>query len=153
MKIALACIFAVLILFTVPVIAVNADQENTIPSWIKQTMDFWVQGISTDREFLIAIEYMLGEGIITVDEPAVDVLTIGFIPVEKADKISTQATAPRVVFRIKLELTKSIAHNIDGQRALLQAVSGLERISILKICYARRAGLVAALLQHQLLFQ
>ena len=56
MKIALACIFAVLILFTVPVIAANADQENTIPSWIKQTMDFWVQGISTDREFLSAIE-------------------------------------------------------------------------------------------------
>ena len=62
MKIALACIFAVLILFTVPVIVANADQENTIPSWIKQTMDFWVQGISTDREFLSAIEYMLGEG-------------------------------------------------------------------------------------------
>ena len=99
MKIALACIFAVLILFTVPVIAVNADQENTIPSWIKQTMDFWVQGISTDREFLSAIEYMLGEGIITVDEPAVDVLTIGFIPVEKADKISTQATALELYFR------------------------------------------------------
>ena len=93
MKIALACIFAVLILFTVPVIVANATQENTIPSWIKQTMDVWVQGISTDREFLSAIEYMLGEGIITVDKPAVEMLTIGFIPVEKADKISTQATA------------------------------------------------------------
>ena len=102
MKIALACIFAVLILFTVPVIAVNADQENTIPSWIKQTMDFWVQGISTDREFLSAIEYMLGEGIITVDEPAVDVLTIGFIPVEKADKISTQATALELYLEDKM---------------------------------------------------
>ena len=54
MKIALACIFAVLILFTVPVIVANATQENTIPSWIKQTMDVWVQGISTDREFLSA---------------------------------------------------------------------------------------------------
>ena len=40
MKIALACIFAVLILFTVPVIAANADQENTIPSWIKTNHGF-----------------------------------------------------------------------------------------------------------------
>ena len=70
--------FAVLILFTVPVIVANATQENTIPSWIKQTMDIWVQGISTDREFLSAIEYMLGEGIITVDKPAVEMLTIGY---------------------------------------------------------------------------
>ncbi len=91
MKIVLGCIFAVLIIFAVPVFAANA-QENTVPAWIKKSAEIWIQGHSSDREFLNAIKYLIGEEIITVDDTEIDTLTIGFIPVEKAQTVSTQAT-------------------------------------------------------------
>ena len=42
---------------------VNA-QENTIPSWIKNTVKFWVDEQVTDIEFINALEYMINNKII-----------------------------------------------------------------------------------------
>ena len=44
---------------------VNA-QENTIPSWIKNTAKFWIDEQVTDIEFINALEYMINNNIINV---------------------------------------------------------------------------------------
>ncbi len=74
---------------------VSAQEE--IPNWIKTTAGFWVDGVSSDNEFVSAIEFLIGEGIIQVpgisSSPDVDTITIGFIPVEKAGELTSKAEA------------------------------------------------------------
>jgi phosphonate transport system substrate-binding protein len=71
-------------------------QSDSVPSWIKNTASFWVDGNVSDSEFLNAMEFLIGEGIIQVpgeSVPDVDTITIGFIPVEKADELTPKAEA------------------------------------------------------------
>ncbi|MDI1496342.1 MAG: Phosphonate ABC transporter, periplasmic phosphonate-binding protein [Cenarchaeum symbiont of Oopsacas minuta] len=93
MKTAFICILAGLFISMMPIFVADA-QEQTIPEWIKESMEYWVQGDTTDREFLDAITYLLDMGIIMVEpQPEIDELTIGFIPIEKAQSVSAQASA------------------------------------------------------------
>jgi len=41
-------------------------QEETIPSWIKTTVGFWVNGAISDSEFLNAVQFLANQGIIQV---------------------------------------------------------------------------------------
>jgi len=72
-------------------------QDQPIPSWIKNVAGFWAKGQTSDIEFLNAIEFLIGEGVIRVSDgsnaPDVDEITIGFIPVEKADELTPKAEA------------------------------------------------------------
>ncbi|MFQ5572891.1 MAG: phosphate/phosphite/phosphonate ABC transporter substrate-binding protein [Nitrosopumilaceae archaeon] len=81
----------------IPIIAQNVSAEsNSVPSWIKNTASFWVDGNVSDIEFLNAMEFLIGEGIIQVPGesiPDVDTITIGFIPVEKAGELTPKAEA------------------------------------------------------------
>ena len=84
-------------LFGIPALSQNVSAEsNSVPSWIKNTASFWVEGNVSDVEFLNAMEFLIGEGIIQVpgeSKPDVDSITIGFIPVEKADELTPKAEA------------------------------------------------------------
>ena len=79
----------------IPSMTQNVSAEsNTVPSWIKNTASFWVDGNVSDTDFLNAMEFLIGEGIIQVpgeSKPDVDTITIGFIPVEKADELTPKA--------------------------------------------------------------
>ena len=79
----------------IPTITQNVSAEsNSVPSWIKNTASFWVDGNVSDTEFLNAMEFLIGEGIINVPRDSildVDTLTIGFILVEKPDELTPQA--------------------------------------------------------------
>ena len=70
-------------------------QSDSIPSWIKSSVGFWADGQTSDAEFVNALEFLIGEGIISVPGSAsvadVDTLTLGFIPVEKADELTPKA--------------------------------------------------------------
>ena len=81
----------------IPTITQNVSAEsNSVPSWIKNTASFWVDGNVSDTEFLNAMEFLIGEGIIQIpgeSVPDVDTITIGFIPVEKADELTPKAEA------------------------------------------------------------
>ena len=72
-------------------------QSDSIPSWIKSSVGFWADGQTSDAEFVNALEFLIGEGIISVPGSAsmadVDTLTLGFIPVEKADELTPKAEA------------------------------------------------------------
>jgi len=45
-------------------------QEKSVPSWIKNTAGFWVDGSVSDTEFLNAIEFLVNGGIIQVSNIA-----------------------------------------------------------------------------------
>jgi len=90
----------------IPTISQNVSAESdSLPSWIKNTASFWVDGDVSDTEFLNAMEFLIGEGIIQVpgeSVPDVDTITIGFIPVEKANELTPKAEALEVFLENRL---------------------------------------------------
>ncbi len=81
---------------TVPLVQ-NAQAENLIPDWIKNNAGWWAEGTVDDETFLNGIEFLLENEIIGVSSESetidVDAITIGFIPVEKADELTPKAQA------------------------------------------------------------
>ena len=47
-----------------------AEDESLIPSWVKNTAKFWVEGGVSDREFLNALQFLISEGILEVSDPS-----------------------------------------------------------------------------------
>jgi len=37
-----------------------------IPSWIKNNANWWSQGITSDKEFFVGIQFMIDQGIIKI---------------------------------------------------------------------------------------
>ena len=73
----------------------NAEAESLIPSWIKNNAAWWAEDTIDDTTFLKGIEYLVENNIINVSSESnisdVDSITIGFIPVEKADELTSKA--------------------------------------------------------------
>lgn len=40
--------------------------ENSVPSWIKQTAKYWVEGYVSDQEFISALQYLVNEGVLVL---------------------------------------------------------------------------------------
>lgn len=55
----------VVAIFSISIISISAE-ESQIPSWIKNTVSFWVSGDVSDNEFISAIEWMLENDVIEV---------------------------------------------------------------------------------------
>jgi len=68
-------------------------QSDSIPSWVKNTAGWWADDQISETEFVNSMEYLIDSGIIQVSSQSVDVseLTIGFIPIEKADELTPKA--------------------------------------------------------------
>ena len=45
--------------------------ESSVPDWVKANAHWWSQGQISDAEFTTGIQYLIGEGIISVPELAV----------------------------------------------------------------------------------
>ena len=75
----------------------TAQAESLVPDWIKTNAGWWADGTVDDETFLNGITFLLENGIIDVSSESnsvdVDTLTIGFIPVEKADELTPKAQA------------------------------------------------------------
>ena len=48
----------------------SAIAEEKVPSWIKNTADWWANNLTTDNEFVNAVEFLIKEGIIKIDATA-----------------------------------------------------------------------------------
>jgi len=73
---------------------VVSAQSDAVPSWIKNTAGWWADDQISEAEFVNSMEYLIDSGIIQISsQQNVDVseLTIGFIPVEKADDLTPKA--------------------------------------------------------------
>ena len=81
---------------TVP-LSQTAQAESVIPEWIKNNAAWWAEGAVDDTTFLNGIEFLVESGVINVSSDSksvdVDTITIGFIPVEKADELTPKAQA------------------------------------------------------------
>ncbi len=81
---------------TVP-LTQDVRAEGLIPDWIKANAGWWASGSVDDDTFLNGIAYLIENDIIDVSSESktigVDTLTIGFIPVEKADELTPKAQA------------------------------------------------------------
>lgn len=75
----------------------NAQAQSLIPDWIKTNAAWWAEGTVDDATFLNGITYLIENGVINVSSESesidVDKITIGFIPVEKADELTPKAQA------------------------------------------------------------
>ncbi len=87
---------AVIGVATVP-LAQNVQAESLVPDWIKTNAGWWADGTVDDATFLNGIKFLLENDVINVSSESngidVDTLTIGFIPVEKADELTPKAQA------------------------------------------------------------
>ena len=69
-------------------------QSDSIPAWVKNTAGWWADDQISETEFVNSMEYLIDSGIIQISsQQNVDVteLTIGFIPIEKADELTPKA--------------------------------------------------------------
>jgi len=75
----------------------NVQAQSLVPDWIRNTALWYGEGEVSDAEFLNAIEFLIENDIINVSSESksidVDTITIGFIPVEKADELTPKAEA------------------------------------------------------------
>ena len=92
----LIAVFAVVGVLSVP-LTQTAQAESLVPEWIKTNAGWWADGALDDETFLNGIKFLLENGIIDVSSKSntaiAETLTIGFIPVEKADELTPKAQA------------------------------------------------------------
>ena len=106
-KITLALITAIALISvaTLP-LAQNVQAESLVPEWIKSNAGWWADGTVDDATFLNGIKFLVENGVIDVSSESNDVdidkLTIGFIPVEKADELTPKAQALEKFLEAKL---------------------------------------------------
>jgi phosphonate transport system substrate-binding protein len=96
---------AVISVATIP-FTQNVQAQSLIPDWIKNNAGWWVEGTVDDTTFLNGITFLIENGIINVSSESkpldVDTITIGFIPVEKADELTPKAKALETFLENKL---------------------------------------------------
>ena len=83
-------------------------ESNIIPDWIKNTAKWWSEDQISETEFLNAIQFLIGEGIIKIPVEQTKLndekITIGFIPVEKASELTPKAEAFEKYLEEKLQV-------------------------------------------------
>ena len=92
--ITLISVIALIGVTTISLTAQYVDAETLIPDWIKNNAKWWSEGTVDDQTFVNSIGYLVENGIIPIssnNDLDVDSLTIGFIPVEKADELTSKA--------------------------------------------------------------
>jgi hypothetical protein len=90
-------IIAIAVVFGLGVgLSINVSaEEGLIPSWIKTTAGFWVDGQIGDSEFLSALQFLVKDGILVIPQGEQDKSTI----VES--KIITEVEFPRIIERLE----------------------------------------------------
>lgn len=55
-----------IVILSVSIISVSAQSQYEIPSWIKNTAGFWVDGKIGDQEFIQALQYLVEKDILKI---------------------------------------------------------------------------------------
>ena len=90
----LISVIALIGVTTISLTVQYVDAETLIPDWIKNNAKWWSEGTVDDQTFVNSIGYLVENGIIPIsssNDLDVDSITIGFIPVEKADELTSKA--------------------------------------------------------------
>lgn len=112
----LIAVFAMVCVLSVP-LTQTAQAASLVPDWIKANAGWWADGTLDDETFLNGIKFLLENQIINVSSESntvdVDILTIGFIPVEKADKLTPKAQALETFLEVELGVDVEIVIPTD----------------------------------------
>jgi len=96
-----------------------------VPEWVKSNAGWWAEGTVDDTTFLNGITYLVENGIINVSSESksidVETLTIGFIPVEKADELTPKAQALEVFLENELGVDVEIVVP-SGYEAIIEGM-------------------------------
>jgi len=107
----LIAIFTVVGVLSVPLTQI-AQAESLVPEWIKANAGWWADGALDDETFLNGIKFLLENGVIDVSSESnttiAETLTIGFIPVEKADELTSKAQALEIFLENELGIDVEI---------------------------------------------
>ena len=108
---ALVAVFAVISVMSVP-LTQNAQAQSLVPDWIKANAGWWADGTLDDETFLNGITFLIENGVINVSSESntidADTITIGFIPVEKADELTSKAQALETFLENELDVDVEI---------------------------------------------
>jgi len=125
-KIILTSIIALSIIAvaTIP-LGQSVQAESLVPEWVKSNAGWWAEGTVDDETFLNGITFLVENGIIDVSSESksidVDTLTIGFIPVEKADELTPKARALEVFLENELGVDVEIVVP-SGYEAIIEGM-------------------------------
>ena len=125
-KIILTSIIALSIIAvaTIP-LGQSVQAESLVPEWVKSNAGWWAEGTVNDETFLNGITFLVENGIIDVSSESksidVDTLTIGFIPVEKADELTPKAHALEVFLENELGVDVEIVVP-SGYEAIIEGM-------------------------------
>ncbi len=104
---AFVAVFAAIGMAVIP-LAQTTHAQDPLPDWIKTNAGWWADNTIDDATFLNGIEFLVENGIINVSSDPksidVDVLTIGFIPVEKADELTPKAKSLEQFLETELDV-------------------------------------------------
>ena len=59
-------IIAIAVVFGIGLALSVSAEEGLIPTWIKSTASFWVEGDISDSEFITALQFLVKEGILVI---------------------------------------------------------------------------------------
>jgi phosphonate transport system substrate-binding protein len=109
---------------TIP-LSQSVQAQSLVPEWVKSNAGWWADGTVDDTTFLNGITYLVENGIINVSSESksidVDTLTIGFIPVEKADELTPKAQALEVFLENELGVDVEIVVP-SGYEAIIEGM-------------------------------
>lgn len=95
----------------------SAEAQSLVPDWVKNNAAWWAEGSVDDQTFLNGIEFLIENGVINVSSEGnvidVDTITIGFIPIEKADELTPKAQALEQFLEKKIDADVEIVIPTD----------------------------------------
>ena len=114
-----------IIAVTIVPLGQSVQAQSLVPEWVKSNAGWWAEGTVDDATFLNGITYLVENGIINVSSESksidVDTLTIGFIPVEKADELTPKAQALEVFLENELGIDVEIVVP-SGYEAIIEGM-------------------------------
>jgi len=117
-------VLSIIAVATIP-LGQSVQAQSLVPEWVKSNAGWWAEGTVDDTTFLNGIAYLVENGIINVSSESksidVETLTIGFIPVEKADELTPKAQALEVFLENELGVDVEIVVP-SGYEAIIEGM-------------------------------
>jgi hypothetical protein len=54
-------------IISIPYTELGTETVSSIPEWVKNNAEWWIEGKISDTEFTLALQYLVKAGIITVN--------------------------------------------------------------------------------------
>ena len=98
----------------VPVVKPSTSFSSQIPSWIKNNAKWWSEGSIGDSDFILGIQYLIGNGMIRVNQPDCQGTALCIAGV--VEKIVEGDTIKVSGYTVELSLVKTPEENEVGNR-------------------------------------